>query len=240
MAPFGYSILTFAIAMIFAGIWQDRRGMIVGLSVMGAGFGPLLYDPLIERLIGKDQAAWQTTIPHTFFIVAGLLAVGMVGTAQFMKLPPPDWKPADWTPPVERTSTIDVKPGRMIRTWQFYALWAFTFLSSAVGLVGIGAAALIQEVSRVEVSRGSVAAFSGGIAVGVMSVFNGSGPLLWGTISDRFGRKAAMLGISSLAALACFAFFRPRFGFRTVITGLCLAAAGFGGLVALIPALLAD
>lgn len=54
MAPFGYSILTFAISMIFAGIWQDRRSKIVGLSVMGAGFGPLLYGPLIERLIGKD------------------------------------------------------------------------------------------------------------------------------------------------------------------------------------------
>lgn len=76
--------------------------------------------------------------------------------------------------------------------------------------------------------------------MGVMSVVNGSGRLLWGTISDRFGRKAEMLGISSLAALACFAFFRPPFGFWPVITGLCLAASGFGGLVALIPALLTD
>jgi OFA family oxalate/formate antiporter-like MFS transporter len=302
VAPYRYSILTFAIAMIFAGVWQDRkgprivgtvsgillslgcvlagifsgsvtglilsygllcgfgvgfgyvppiatcikwfpdrRGMIVGISVMGAGFGPLLYGPVIERLIGKDPAAWQTTIPHTFFILAGLFAVCVIGAAQFMKLPPPDWKPADlkperWTPPVERAATIDVTPTTMIRTWQFYALWAFDFLGSSVGLVAIGAAApLIQEVSRV-----SVAAFSGGIAVGVMSVFNGSGRLIWGTISDRFGRKAAMLGMSALAAIACFAFFRSPFSFWPVIIGLCLAAAGYGGVVALMPALLAD
>ncbi len=207
VAPYRYSILTFAIAMIFAGIWQDRkgprivgtvsgillslgcvlsgifsgsvtglilsygllcgfgvgfgyvppiatcikwfpdrRGMIVGISVMGAGFGPLLYGPVIERLIGKDPAAWQTTIPRTFFILAGLFAVCVIGAAQFMKLPPPGWKPPGWTPPVERIATIDVTPMTMIRTWQFYALWAFDFLGSSVGLVAIGAAApLIQE-----------------------------------------------------------------------------------------------
>ncbi len=216
--------------------FPDHRGMIVGISVMGAGFGPLLYGPVVEHLIGKDPAAWPTTIPHTFFILAGLFAVCVTGAAQFMKLPPPDWKPAGWTPPVERITTIDVTPTTMIRTWQFYALWAFDFLGSSVGLVAIGAAApLIQEVSRV-----SVAAFSGGIAVGVMSVCNGLGRVIWGTISDRFGRKAAALGMSSLAAIACFAFFRSPFGFWPVIIGLCLAAAGYGGVVALMPALLAD
>jgi MFS transporter, OFA family, oxalate/formate antiporter len=215
--------------------FPDRRGMIVGISVMGAGFGPLLYGPVIERLIGKDPAAWHTTIPNTFFILAALFAVCVIGAAQFMKLPPPGWHPEGWVPPVT-VSTIDVTPATMIRTWQFYALWGFDFLGSSVGLVAIGAAApLIQEVSRV-----GAGAFSGGIAVGVMSVFNGSGRLIWGTISDRFGRKAAMLGVSALAAFACFTFFRAPFSFWPVIVGLCLAAAGYGGVVALMPALLAD
>jgi MFS transporter, OFA family, oxalate/formate antiporter len=297
VAPYRYSILTFAIAMIFAGVWQDRkgprivgtvsgillsigcvlagifsgsvtglilsygllcgfgvgfgyvppiatcikwfpdhRGMIVGISVMGAGFGPLLYGPVIERLIGNDPAQWQNTIPHTFFLLAGLYAVCVIGAAQFMKLPPPGWTPEGWTPPVTTSSAVDVTPLRMIRTWQFNALWLFDFLGSSVGLVAIGAAApLIQEVSRV-----SVAAFSGGIAVGVMSVFNGSGRLIWGTISDRFGRKTAMLGMTSLAAIACLAFFRSPFSFWPVVVGLCLAAAAYGGVVAIIPALLAD
>ncbi|HTW63698.1 MAG TPA: OFA family MFS transporter [Bryobacteraceae bacterium] len=297
VAPYRYSILTFAVAMIFAGFWQDRRGprlvgtisgillslgcvlsgllsgsvtglilaygllcgfgvgfgyvppiamclkwfpdrrgMIVGISVMGAGFGPLLYGPAIEWLIGKDPAAWQTSIPRTFYILAALFAVCVIGAAQFMKLPPPDWKPPGWTPPATTVSAVEIAPLRMVRTWQFYALWGFDFLGSSVGLVAIGAAApLIQEVSRV-----SVAAFSGGVAVGVMSVFNGSGRLFWGLVSDRFGRKAAALAMSSLAAIACFAFFRAPFGFWPVVIGLCLAAAGYGGVVALMPALLAD
>lgn len=297
IAPYRYSILTFAVAIIFAGIWVDRRGprivgivggillalgcvlagvfsgsvtglvlsygflcgsgvgfcyvppiatcikwfparrgMIVGISVMGAGFGPLLYGPMVERLIGEDPARWPYTIPHTFFILAGLLAISLTGAAQFMKMPPPDWKPEGWTPPVERDSTIDATTSTMVRTWQFYALWIFDFLGASVGLVAIGAAApLIQEVSRV-----SAAAFSGGLAVGVMSVFNGLGRVIWGTVSDHVGRKGAALGMSALAAIACFAFFRVPFGFWPVIVGLCLVAAGYGGVVALLPALLAD
>lgn len=73
-----------------------------------------------------------------------------------------------------------------------------------------------------------------------MSVFNGLGRVIWGTISDHFGRKTAALGMSSLAAIACFAFFRAPFGFWPVIIGLCLVAAAYGGIVALLPALLAD
>lgn len=297
VAPYRYSILTFAVGMVIAGAWQDRRGprivatvsgillsigcvlagifsgsisglilsygllcgfavgfgyvppiatcvqwfpdrrgMIVGISVMGSGFGPLLYGPLLERMIGKDPAAWQTTIPHTFYILAGLFAICVIGAAQFMKLPPPGWKPEGWTPPVTAVSSVDIKPLAMLRTWQFYALWGFDFLGSSVGLVAIGAAApLIQEVSRV-----SAAAFSGGVAVGVMSVFNGSGRLFWGSVSDRLGRRTAMLAMTSVAAIGCFAFFRSPFSFWPVIAGLCLAAAGYGGVVALMPALLAD
>jgi MFS transporter, OFA family, oxalate/formate antiporter len=297
VAPYRYSILAFAAAMVIAGFWQDRqgprvvgtvsgillsmgcvlagifsgsvtglilsygllgglgvgfgyvppiatcvkwfpdrRGTIIGISVMGAGFGPLLYGPLLEHIVGKDPTQWQHTIPRTFFVLAGLFAVCVIGLAQFLRLPPPDWKPAGWTPPTGPVSAIDVGPAKMLRTWQFYALWAVDFLSASVGLVAISAAApLVREVSRV-----SVAAFSGGVAVGVMSIFNGSGRIFWGSISDRFGRKTAVLGMTALASIACWTFFRPPFHFWPVLTGLCLAAGAYGGVVALMPAFVAD
>src|SRR6266852_5779389 len=34
--------------------FPDKRGMIVGLAVMGFGLGPLLFGPLLEALIGAD------------------------------------------------------------------------------------------------------------------------------------------------------------------------------------------
>ncbi|MBL8235130.1 MAG: MFS transporter, partial [Bryobacterales bacterium] len=132
IAPYRYSILAFAVAMVIAGFWQDRkgprlvasfggfllgtgcllasflsdtvmgltigyglvagfgvgfayvtpiamcikwfpdkRGMIVGLAVMGFGVGPLLFGPLLEFLLGKDPSQLAVTIPKTFLILEG-------------------------------------------------------------------------------------------------------------------------------------------------------------------------
>ena len=144
IAPYRYSLLTFAAGMILAGFWQDRkgprlvasvggvllgtgcllasflgdtlnglifsygvvsalgvgfayvtpiamcikwfpdkRGMIVGLAVMGFGVGPLLFGPLLEALLGKDPAQFAHTIPQTFRILAVIFYVGVIGAAQF-------------------------------------------------------------------------------------------------------------------------------------------------------------
>src|SRR5437867_8615977 len=45
--------------------FPDKRGMIVGLAVMGFGVGPLVFGPLLEFLIGKDPARLHETIPRT-------------------------------------------------------------------------------------------------------------------------------------------------------------------------------
>ena len=52
--------------------FPDKRGMIVGLAVMGFGVGPLLFGPLLETLIGKDPARLSETIPRTFLVLAAI------------------------------------------------------------------------------------------------------------------------------------------------------------------------
>src|SRR5271168_769220 len=41
--------------------FPDKRGMMVGLAVMGSGVSTLFWGPLIETLIGKDPAAYHET-----------------------------------------------------------------------------------------------------------------------------------------------------------------------------------
>jgi OFA family oxalate/formate antiporter-like MFS transporter len=50
--------------------FPDKRGMIVGLAVMGFGAGSLIFAPLIEKLVGEDPMAFAQTIPRTFIILA--------------------------------------------------------------------------------------------------------------------------------------------------------------------------
>src|SRR5258708_39785939 len=59
--------------------FPDKRGMIVGLAVMGFGVGPLVFGPLLQSLIGADPAQLHATIPRTFLILAAIFYIGVMG-----------------------------------------------------------------------------------------------------------------------------------------------------------------
>ena len=215
--------------------FPDKRGMIVGMAVMGFGVGPLVFGPLLETLLGADKAQLSVTIPRTFLILSGIFFVGVIGAAQSYRVPPPGWKPPNWTAAAARVAAVDAGPREALASWQFYALWLLYFLGTSVGLTAIGEATpLLREMA------GTSAIMSAGTALGVMSVFNGLGRLGWGSVSDRMGRKAALLGMCALSIVACLGFLRNAAGFVPLLTGLCLVAFSYGGYLALMPSLTAD
>ena len=215
--------------------FPDRRGMIVGLAVMGFGLGPLVFGPWLEWMIGKDVAAMSATIPHTFFVLSAVFLVGVVGAAQFYAVPPPGWKPAGWAGGAAGVNLIEMKAGEMVRTWRFYVLWGLYFLGTSVGLTAIGEASpLLREAAK------GGAVMSAGAGLGVMSIFNGLGRLAWGGVSDRLGRLPAVLGMCATSALACALVLRVVDGFGSLLFGLCLVAFSYGGFLALMPTMTAD
>ena len=123
----------------------------------------------------------------------------------------------------------------MMKTWQFYCLWAMYFLGTAVGITAIGQAKPII----VELSKGT-AAMSGGTAVGLMSFFNGVGRLAWGTTSDKIGRNITTAMMYGVYVLACLFFLRNATNFWQVLIGLCIVGFSYGGYLALMPSFTAD
>jgi OFA family oxalate/formate antiporter-like MFS transporter len=122
----------------------------------------------------------------------------------------------------------------MVSTWQFYALWVTYFLGTSVGLTAIGEATpLLKEMAS------SSALMSAGTALGVMSIFNGAGRLAWGSVSDRLGRKEAVLAMCAVSVAACLGL-RSASGFSMLLASLCLAAFAYGGYLALMPSFTAD
>jgi OFA family oxalate/formate antiporter-like MFS transporter len=79
--------------------FPDKRGMVVGLAVMGFGAGSLIFAPLLESLIGTDAAQYASTIPRTFVIMAVIFYLFVIGAAQVYRVPPAGWSPAGWSPP---------------------------------------------------------------------------------------------------------------------------------------------
>lgn len=215
--------------------FPDRRGFVVGLAVMGFGLGSLIFAPLLESLLGNDPARYAETIPRTFFILSGLFFVLVTGCAQFYVAPPAGWKPEGWNPPATAGPVSDMEPGAMVRTVPFYVLWLVYFLGSSIGLTAIGESApLVRELA------GASAAMTGGVALGVMSLFNGVGRLLWGTLSDRMGKRTVVVTMFLISALTCALLLPVTRDFWRVLAGLCVVGFCYGGYLALMPSLCAE
>lgn len=217
--------------------FPDKRGFVVGLAVMGFGVGSLIFAPLLERMMGSDPALYKETIPRTFLFLSALFFVVVTGTAQVYQVPPAGWKPEGWNPPAAAAGSrrVDYSPGQMLRTWQFYAVWLLYFLGSAVGLTAIGESApLVRELAAAS------AVLSGGAALGVMSLFNGVGRLVWGSLSDKFGRKQTVFGMCGVAVVACAVVLPQTADFWRVLAGLCMVGFCYGGYLALMPSIAAD
>ena len=216
--------------------FPDKRGLVVGLAVMGFGLGSLIFAPLLETLIGSDPARYAETIPRTFLILAGLFYVLVIGSAQLFRVPPKGWLPAGWTPPPARQGVReDYSPAEMLRTPAFWVAWVVYFLGSSVGLTAIGESApLVRELA------GATAVMSGGVALGVMSLFNGGGRLGWGAISDRAGRQGALLGMGVISLAVCALVMPGAAEFWRVLIGICLVGFCYGGYLAVMPTLTAD
>jgi OFA family oxalate/formate antiporter-like MFS transporter len=216
--------------------FPDKRGMMVGLAVMGIGISPLVFGIFIERLIGADASRFASTIPSTFVVIGIVSALGVAGAAQFCKAPPAGWRPAGWTPgPASVATRQQVSPGGMLATWQFYVLWLIYFLGASVGLT-----AIVQVAPLAATMPKTVAALTAGMTVGIVAVFNGVGRLAFGSISDRLGRVRTMAVMGLCAAIACAFLVRGAGGIGQLLAGLCLAVFAFGGYLALMPALTAD
>jgi OFA family oxalate/formate antiporter-like MFS transporter len=216
--------------------FPDKRGFVVGLAVMGFGIGSLVFAPLLEALLGKDPAQYAVTLPRTFLILSAIFFVFVTGCAQMYKVPPPGWKPEGWTPPAAVPGVrTDLTTAEMLRTWQFWVLWLIYFLGSSIGLTAIGESApLVKELA------GSAAVMTGGVALGVMSLFNGVGRLAWGAASDRIGKQKVVYAMFALSALTCALLLPGTADFWRVLAGICIVGFCYGGYLALMPSLAAE
>lgn len=92
--------------------FPDKRGMMVGLAVLGSGVSPLFWSPLIEALIGKNPTALHETIPRTFLVMAAIFTISIVGSAQLFGSRRPDGSLTAGTLPPDAAPHGNCRPAR--------------------------------------------------------------------------------------------------------------------------------
>ncbi len=210
--------------------FPDKRGMITGIAVAGFGAGALITAPIAARLINSVGVATTFTILGLVYLVA------VTGAAFFMKNPPEGYKPAGWVPAASgqnQRATKEYTLSEALHSWQWYALWSILFLNTTAGISIISQAApMAQEITRVApvVAAGMV---------GIISIANGSGRVLWAWLSDFMGRRQVFLVMFILQAVLFVAL--PHVQSFTALTALAfIVLLCYGGGFGTMPAFAAD
>jgi MFS family permease len=220
--------------------FPDRPGMATGLAIMGFGGGAMIGAPLARALMDFFASPTSVGVAETFVAMGLIYFCFMMFGVVMVRLPPPGWRPAGYTPGAGQTpmAPTDVTADAALRTPQFWLLWAVLFLNVTAGIGVLGQASpMIQEMFPGRVTAVAAAGF-----VGLLSLFNMVGRFCWSSLSDYLGRKATYAIFFALGA-ALYAL-TPQTG-RLEMLVLFVLAYGviismYGGGFATIPAYLRD
>ncbi len=210
--------------------FPDRRGLMTGVAVAGYGAGALVMSPFAARSITARG------VPATFEILGIVYLVLIVVAARFYSHPPAGWRPAGWQPKgavVQAASSYDFSVREAMGTTTFWMLWAMLFLNVSAGIMIISQASPIAQ----QLAHMSPVAAAG--MVGVISMFNGVGRVLWAWASDFIGRARVYLLLYIIQAAIFFAL--PRLTSVTLLSAaLAIIGLCYGGGFGTMPSFTAD
>jgi OFA family oxalate/formate antiporter-like MFS transporter len=220
----GYSATTPPVIKWFP---PARKGFITGLVVSGIGLAAVYISPLSQFLVEK------VGIATTFRILGGGAFVIMILLSLLLVDPPAGFQasPASQGPAAAPAARRDTDWQEMLRTPQFYLLWAIFILSASAGLMLISNVAIIAQEQA-----GWKAGF---VPVMLLAIFNSLGRVASGYISDRIGRTRTMLLVFLIQAIN-MALFAQYGSVPLIITGSALTGFCYGAIYTLMPAATAD
>jgi MFS family permease len=174
--------------------FPDKKGLAVGLSLLGFGASAFVTAPLAKNLIASSGPL------NTFGMMGiGFLIVTVI-LSMFMRFPEAGWKPAGWNPPQPAggATASSFTAGQMLSTSSFYGLWLCYILGSTAGLMAIGISATVgREVIGLDIGT---AAF----LVSIFAIFNGIGRPIFGALSDKITPRGAAILSFVIIAVASF------------------------------------
>lgn len=164
--------------------FPDKKGLASGVLLMGYGASSLVLGSLAAKLMNSPGFGW-----HLTYILTGALLLAAAVIGRFFVMPPK----------VRRDTASQPKPrgltpSQMLRTKRF---WLF-FAAAVIGTgFGSGMIAHAQYVFQEGGASGSLAT----LGVGLVSVMNGLGRIIFGMVHDRCGFRVS-LAVDALVYIA--------------------------------------
>ena len=184
--------LSYNIVMSCVSRWfPDKKGLCSGILLMGFGIGSFLIGKIYTAITPSDGSdTWKTV-----FLIFGIILIAVMVLGSFFTVNPP----ASWNAPAPKKAPKDVqfyaqvKPLDMLKTRNFWLYFIWTLFMSGAGLMIISqgrpiAIDTLQWTDPTAAQLGTIATI-----VGLTSIFNAIGRVIFGFLFDKIGRFLEML-----------------------------------------------
>ena len=173
--------------------FPDKPGLISGVLLMGFGGGSFLIGKLYQAWTPAGIGGWRTS-----FVVLGIICCVVLAMCSFFFVAPG----ADFTAPAGKGGRAvaapreDIKPAVMLKRPAFWLYYVWAIAVSAAGLALISQASGVVWEASADQTAASVATI-----VGLISICNAVGRVLFGGMYDKFGRSLSMQLVNGLCIL---------------------------------------
>ena len=217
--------IAYGVPLAVSAKWfPDKKGLALGLTVIGFGLSPLVTAPIANSLIQTYQ------VPTTFAILGITFTLITLAISTIIQIPPTGWKPANWTP--KETTNVSLKTGEipLLKTGSFYALWICYTIGTFAGLSAIGISSTVaQEIIKLDAGTAA-------ITVSLFAICNGVARPIFGWVTDRLKPKLAAVANYILILIASILMSNAGEGnIATYLIAFCLFWLSLGGWLAIAP-----
>ncbi len=216
--------IAYGVPMTVVAKWfPEKKGLTVGMVLVGFGLSPLITAPVIRILIENYSLA------NTF------LAMGISFMAVLPFLAFPFKYPETEIASVAKSSNSpesenDYRTSEMIRTHDFKGLYINFIIATMVGLTMIGMTTNIG-VDFIRLDASAVTSY-----MAVFAIFNGLGRPLFGWLTDRIAPgKAMILSYAMIMAAALLLIFGGEGSHFAFLVSFAILWFNLGGWLAIAP-----
>src|SRR5574341_316433 len=205
----------------------EKKGLITGLVVAGFGIAPVYISPLAKVLLASHGVAMSFRILGVAFAVTATLFSSLIqNPAQAMNVAKPG--------AAKKAVAGDQTWRQMVKSPFFYMLWFQYAFAATAGLMIIGNMASIVTSQSGGTLKASAAMF-----VALLAIFNASGRIVAGVLSDYIGRIVTLALVS--ITQASILLFSPRFTtFGEFVVVAAVVGFSYGACLSIFPSINAD
>ena len=213
--------------------FPDKKGLAGGISTAFYGISAIIIPPIANAVNLSMGVSWS-------FIIFGIAIIAIAAISSiFIINCPEDFVPVGWEADAQDAvlgSDSDKTPAQMLRSPMFYVMTGLFFTGCGLGLM------MISETASIARSMIGMSSAAAAIAVSVLSLFNTSGRVVAGWISDRIGRINTLLLELILAAIGLALMYISGGILSPLLfcSGVCLVGLCYGAFIGVYPGFSSD